>query len=488
MDRTLNKPEVGTIDTAILLASSGVFNLGGGAAPSGVGPLTRVGGLTLFQRTVFTLQRGGISQILALVGEEERALRSLIRPDDRVQAAVRWLPVREFPPADPQTWEALRNEIKGSCLILGCYLVFSPSLVELLREEGRDGRVVIAVGSPGDGGWSDNPGVVTRVDPNRSDRIQTVVFYDPREPTSEPASPFAPAMDLVILPSRLLGISGALKTPETGPIRLALEQAAAEGVIQTVTASPNGYLDTRRPHGPRLAERLLLRSLQTVQGGLDGIVDRYVNRRLSGFFTRLFIKLGLSPNAVTILSMLIGLVGAGFFALGSYQLGIIGALLFQLSVIIDCCDGEIARLTFSESRFGQELDILADNVVHMAIFSGIAWGAFVEETGSHTYEPLLLGAIAVVANGFCLWLINQVRHLKARLVRWRQLPGWQRTRLEFILSHVANRDFSVIVLLFACFGMLPWFLWLGAVGSCLFVLTLAWTLRQVFLSHPSASA
>ncbi|MEC4670997.1 MAG: hypothetical protein VST66_03855, partial [Nitrospirota bacterium] len=82
----------------------------------------------------------------------------------------------------------------------------------------------------------------------------------------------------------------------------------------------------------------------------------------------------------------------------------------------------------------------------------------------------------------------QVRHLKARPVRWRQLPGWQRTRLEFILSHVANRDFSVIVLLFACFGMLPWFLWLGAVGSCLFVLTLAWTLRQVFLSHPSASA
>ncbi|MCA9422019.1 MAG: hypothetical protein KC592_13440, partial [Nitrospira sp.] len=84
-------------------------------------PLTRVGGMTLFQRAVFTLQRGGISQIWVLAGPEEQALRQLLREDSRVQAAVRWLPVREFPPHDPQTWEALAEEINGACMIVGCH-------------------------------------------------------------------------------------------------------------------------------------------------------------------------------------------------------------------------------------------------------------------------------------------------------------------------------------------------------------------------------
>ena len=188
--------------------------------------------------------------------------------------------------------------------------------------------------------------------------------------------------------------------------------------------------------------------------------------------------------------MFIGLAGAVFFAFGSYHSGVIGALLFQLSVIIDCCDGEIARLTYSESKFGQELDILADNLVHMAIFSGIAWGVFVEDARPHYYLPLILGAIAVVANVFCLLLVNKVRYLKTKSVIWSQLPDWQRTRLEFIFNHVVSRDFSVIVLLFSCFGLLPWFLWVGAVGSCVFALALVLILAlpQIFPSNSSSSA
>ena len=91
-----------------------------------------------------------------------------------------------------------------------------------------------------------------------------------------------------------------------------------------------------------------------------------------------------------------------------------GALLFQLSVIIDCCDGEVARLTFSESKFGQELDIWADNVVHMALFAGIACGAYLSGPWEQTLLPLLLGGSAVLANGVSLMLVNHARHLRSR--------------------------------------------------------------------------
>ena len=446
MDRILNQPEVCTVDTAVLLTSSDVFDATG--SPSPVGALTRIGGLTLFQRTIFTLQRGGISHVLTLVGEEEQSLRALMDGDDRVQEAIRWLPVGEFPPSDPQTWDTLANDVQGSCLILSCHAVFSPSLIESLRDEGRSGGVVVAT-------WR-NAG------------------HD-----------LVPSADMVVLPVRWFRKSGEGATSEFGLIRWAFEQAAAEGAVHVVSVASHEYQDVRGPGGLRQAERTLFRSLENVQGSLNGFIDRHVNRKLSRVFTPFFIQLGFSPNAVTMVSMVIGLMGAVCFALGSYQLGILGALLFQLAVILDCCDGEMARLLFAESPFGQTLDIVADNVVHMGIFAGIAWGASLENPWHDSRFPLILGTLAVISNGIALWCVSRIRSLKADPVKWQRLRDTHRIHFDFILDRVANRDFSVVVFVCACMGVLPWFLWLAAVGSTFFAVMLTWSVRQALLSRQS---
>ena len=481
MDKTLNKSETGTIDTAIVLASSGVFDLGGSADAPVTGALARVGGMTLFQRTVFTLQHAGISRILTLVGREEQRLRALIDGDARLHAVIRWLPIREFPPPDPQTWETLANEVKGSCLILGCHMVFASSLIRSLREEGKDGRAVVAVGRPGEFGWSGNPGVVMRADPHTGGHIPRVVFWDrqsDRPAEFDEGQGLARVADLVVLPARLLGISGSWSTSEASPVRLALEQAAAEGVVQTLSASSHGYQDTRGADGLQKAEHTLFRSLQSVEDTLDGVVDRYVNRRVSRPLSRLFMQLRCSPNVITLLSMIIGLGGAACFATGSYPAGIAGALLFQLAVILDCCDGEVARLTFAESPLGQALDLVSDNIVHVAVFAGIAWGAYQENAVSSGYLPLLLGGIAVLSTGVSLWGVNRVKSLKGNPVRWRRMRQADRTRFDFILGHVANRDFSIVVLACACVGVLPWFLWLVAAGTSAFAAMMVWSLYR----------
>ena len=46
-----------------------------------------------------------------------------------------------------------------------------------------------------------------------------------------------------------------------------------------------------------------------------------------------------------------------------------------------------------------------------------------------------------------------------------------------MLKNVASRDFSVIVLIFAVFGKLDWFLWIAAIGSAVFSLLLFWVIR-----------
>ncbi len=464
MDGTLKHSEVVTIDTAIVLASSGVLDDGVMADGSPVSALTRVGGMTLFQRTLCTLQRGGIAHALILAGEEEPALRSLIRGDDRIRMALRWLSVREFPPWHVRTWETLTGEMRGACLILGCHIVCFPSLIAALREEGREGNAVVTVGQAGEQGACAN-----------QDR-------------PEEANALASAVDPVVVPVRFFGTSETRRVPATGatsPVRLALERAGMEGAVRALSASPHGYQDIREPDGPRKAERLLFHALQHVRGSLDGMVDRYLNRKLSGWFSRLFLRLRCSPNVITVLSMVIGLMGAACFAMGSYPLGLLGAALFQFAVILDCCDGEVARLTFAESRFGEALDIMADNVVHMAIFAGVAWGVYQGGLRPSSPLPLIVGSIAIVANGVSVWGVQRVKSLKSHSGHWRCLSAALRSRLDFMLERVANRDFSVVVAVCACGGALSWFLWLGAVGSSMFAVLMAWNLRQALRLHPS---
>ncbi len=489
MDGILKQETTDVVDTAILLTTSGVFAAGsmdGGASmPS---PLLRVGGMTLFERAVFTLQRGGISQIWVLAGKEEPALRELLREDSRLQAAVRWLPVREFPPHDPQTWEILADEISGACMVVGCHTVFSSPLIQRLRQEGALGKAVVVVGCDGDEGHSlGNPGVIMKSQHLDGNTCSSLLFRVPpllsaMDATSaikkQDGSQCPIVGDLMVLPGRLLGISGVLHAGGTNPLRLALEQAAVEGTVQAIPSQSHWFRDVRGPKGRKFAEQALVRSLQSVKGGLDGLVDRYVNRKCSGLLTRMFLKLRWRPNAITMLSMVVGLVAAGFFIPGSWELALIGALLFQLSVIIDCCDGEVARLTFSESKFGQELDILADNIVHMAIFAGIACGAYIQGPWEQTVLPLVLGASAVLANVVSLFLVNVARQVRSGRQGWHRYTEHERQKIDFMLNHVANRDFSVVVLICAVLSSLHWFLSLAAVGSWFFVMSMSWLLRR----------
>ncbi len=488
MDGILKQETTDVVDTAILLTTSGVFAVGSvdgeASMPS---PLLRVGGMTLFQRAVFTLQRGGISQIWVLAGKEEPALRELLREDSRLQAAVRWLPVREFPPHDPQTWEILADEISGACMVVGCHTVFSSPLIQRLRQEGAQGKAIVVVGYGDERHSFGNPGVIMKSQHLDGNTCSSLMFRDP---------PLLPAMDttaalkkqddsrcpivgdLMVLPGRLLGISGVLHAGGTNPLRLALEQAVVEGTVQAIPSQTHWFQDVRGPKGPKFAEQALVRSLQGVKGGLDGLVDRYVNRKCSGLLTRMFLKLRWTPNVITMLSMVVGLVAAVFFIPGSWELALIGALLFQFSVIIDCCDGEVARLTFSESKFGQELDIWADNVVHMAIFAGIACGAYLQGPWEQTFLPLVLGASAVLANVVSLFLVNVARQVRSGRQGWHRFTAHERQKIDFMLSNVANRDFSVVVLICAVLSALHWFLGLAAVGSWLFVMSMSWLLRR----------
>jgi hypothetical protein len=89
----------------------------------------------------------------------------------------------------------------------------------------------------------------------------------------------------------------------------------------------------------------------------------------------------------------------------------------------------------------------------------------------------------VLANVVSLLLVNAARHLRFRQKDWRRLAERERQKIEFMLGNVANRDFSVVVLLGAGAGFLHWFLALAAIGSWFFVLSMGWLLRRNLTSR-----
>jgi len=107
----------------------------------------------------------------------------------------------------------------------------------------------------------------------------------------------------------------------------------------------------------------------------DGFYSTFVVRKLSKPLTRLALRIGWSPNTITLLSFTIGILAAGAFAVGSRWALVLGALLLQLSLVVDCVDGEVARATRRFSALGAWLDASTDRVKEFLAYAGLALGA-----------------------------------------------------------------------------------------------------------------
>jgi len=110
----------------------------------------------------------------------------------------------------------------------------------------------------------------------------------------------------------------------------------------------------------------------------DGFFSVYFLRRFSKVLTWVAVKIGATPNQVTIASFAIGLYAAYLFAQGDFWSILLGAVLLQVSIIVDCVDGELARYTRKFSELGAWLDAITDRVKEYAVFLGLAYGAYVQ--------------------------------------------------------------------------------------------------------------
>jgi phosphatidylglycerophosphate synthase len=130
----------------------------------------------------------------------------------------------------------------------------------------------------------------------------------------------------------------------------------------------------------------------------DGFYSVFFLRKFSKLLTWLAVRVKATPNQVTLISFAIGLYSAFCFTKGSFSQTLLGAVLLQISIIVDCVDGELARYTRKFSKLGAWLDAVTDRVKEYMVFLGLAIGA--EKSGEDLWIPALV-----------MMLIQTFRHL-----------------------------------------------------------------------------
>jgi phosphatidylglycerophosphate synthase len=103
----------------------------------------------------------------------------------------------------------------------------------------------------------------------------------------------------------------------------------------------------------------------------------------------------LTPNQITLSALLVATASAAILLLVPGRLGLVaGILLFELSYVLDCADGMLARWRGTASPVGHLLDFLMDEIKAFVLLAAIATRLFLEQN-----EPrfLLLGLAGLVA-------------------------------------------------------------------------------------------
>ena len=132
-------------------------------------------------------------------------------------------------------------------------------------------------------------------------------------------------------------------------------------------------------------------------------LDVYFTRPVGLVFALMWIRIGVTPNFVTILSMFLG-AGAGFcFYHTGLWWNVAGVALMMLANFCDSTDGQMARLTNHKTLIGRMLDGFASDVWFFCCYLGIALRLWPEEIPfvSHlTGDPVHWGFWAFVLCGY----------------------------------------------------------------------------------------
>ncbi len=154
---------------------------------------------------------------------------------------------------------------------------------------------------------------------------------------------------------------------------------------------------TSRKRARQMTGELLMRTRKSIDQ--DGVVSYFLFRPISRTMTRVLLHTPVTPNMVSLAAMAFGIAAAVFGAFGGYTNVAIAGALYWFGAVVDCVDGELARLRLQGSKLGEWLDTLADDVSTYGLMAGVGYGMMMRDGYPEWWGWTAIGGAAL---GFLL--------------------------------------------------------------------------------------
>jgi len=155
------------------------------------------------------------------------------------------------------------------------------------------------------------------------------------------------------------------------------------------------------------------------------VLSRWLFRPLGFAATWALLRLGVSSEAVSWLSALVGLAGIAALVAGSEGAGVAGLVLLALFNLLDCVDGSLARSAGTGNPYGRFLDSACGAVVDLAFWAAVGVAAFRHPAQAGAVAPSLTWLAVGGAACFLAALLLVVERAYDELLAgpWSRLAG-----------------------------------------------------------------
>jgi len=410
----------------------------------------KVAGVPLIVRSIMTLAQAGIECVTLLIADSQRGkIESFLeRYNDNHLPSIEFISYDELYGVSPAIVERIAQCASERLMLINANLLFDKRLVREMR------ALPIEAGEV----------------------LRCMEGAHPR-----------PALD--VCKSQWLSLSGfTAERPRS--IESCLKHLRETANLRAASLPPEVHTFLLRSVRDRaVAEKSLA---EAIRHSMLAPVAKYINKRISLPISLFLCKLWVNPNTITGVNIVIGLFAGVFAADGhNYWMILLGAVLFQTASIVDGCDGEVAKLTFRCTKFGQYADSLSDTLSLGAFLVGIMAGYW---RSTHSPAAFYVGAVMLVNTAITIfWIAHYLRKntKSASMVTFdkvylRNLTGHPRWLLGFIKfgKYTLKKDiYSFCFLVFAILGILYWWLFITAFGVTLAATILTYLNAQAWLKR-----
>lgn len=126
---------------------------------------------------------------------------------------------------------------------------------------------------------------------------------------------------------------------------------------------------------------------------VEEVIELFFYRPLAFVVVKLVYNTSITPNQLTLAGLTFGVAGGITLASGNPAATLLAAILFIIFNILDCSDGQLARLKRNGTSLGRILDGIADYLVSASAYFGLGFGFATQTSNPKLFWGLIIAAV-----------------------------------------------------------------------------------------------